>query len=237
MNITSTSTTSVSSHPELLLHPECRTVSPIQHHESTPFVHPIKRKPFQTVRFAPLVGKCTEADCKNVFPSPHKELTEQMIRTTWYSKEDIVTFQKRSKLMILLKAKYPSIKEESKLNESVMGLERFHPKRAAYKRAAMKFTLDAQQKTRDPNFLAAVAQQCSKWARSAAFHQALQNYCDVYNTKDVDSTSLCARVKLLQSQESSLITGSKADHKGTKRSFEGDDQEPAQKRRRVARSA
>ena len=128
------------------------TKNPILHHQRTSFVLPIRKRAFKTVRFAPFVNKESDVDSKDVFASPHKELTEEMIRTTWYSKQDIATFQKRSKLTILLKARFPAFAQEHNINESALGLERFSPKRAAYKRAALKFTLQAQQKTNDPNF-------------------------------------------------------------------------------------
>jgi len=198
----------------------------------------IRKRSFQKVRFAPLVGRGAETDSNTVFASPHQELTEDLIQATWYSKKELISFQQKATLIMLLKQKYPNLAEESKYNESVMGLDRFDPKRSAYKRAAMNFTLQAQQK--NPDFLAAVARQCSSWARSAAIHQALVNYRDAYRSKN---GKLCAKVKLmLQNHQSSLLAtnhNNKGHHAdGTKRSFEGADPlQPAQQRRRVTRSA
>ncbi|KAL3929586.1 MAG: hypothetical protein SGBAC_012140 [Bacillariaceae sp.] len=225
---TSTSKTTASQQCD----PECSSI-PTLHHQKASLVLPMRRRSFQRVHFAPLVSKDSATDSKNVFPSPHKTLTDAMIHETWYTRPELETFQRRTKFMVLLTTKYPTL-DESKLNESSkLGLERHNPKRVAYKRAAIQFTLEAQQKTKDPNYVAAVAQKCSIWAKKAAFHVALQTYCDVYHS----ASSRLIRLKSRSITDYKDEINTKAS--GTKRSLsEGKKSESSpNKRRRIARSA
>lgn len=211
--------------------PECGR-SPIQHHQKASLVLPIRRRSVQRVHFAPLVSKDSESDSKNVFHSPHKTLTDAMIHDTWYSRPELETFQRRTKFMVLLTTKYPTL-DKSKLKESsTLGLERHNPKRTAYKRAAIQFTLEAQKKTKDPNYLAAVAHECSAWARKAAFHVALHTYCDIYHS----SMSHLIRLKSSTTDCEDEIN-TKAS--GTKRSLSEGEKSGSSpnKRQRLVRSA
>eukprot|EP00526_Cylindrotheca_closterium_P018905 CAMPEP_0113633096 /NCGR_PEP_ID=MMETSP0017_2-20120614/17215_1 /TAXON_ID=2856 /ORGANISM="Cylindrotheca closterium" /LENGTH=238 /DNA_ID=CAMNT_0000543703 /DNA_START=41 /DNA_END=757 /DNA_ORIENTATION=+ /assembly_acc=CAM_ASM_000147 len=216
--------------------PECRR-SPILQHHNTSFVLPMRRRPFQRVHFSPLlVNKNSEADSKNVFASPHKELTEEMIHETWYSHNEIARFQKRAKVLVALSTKFPTL-DHSKLTESMLGLERHNPKRAEFKRAAIKFILEAQQTRYDPCFLPAVAQKCSAWAKKAAIHMAMQNYCDVYHS------SSSSKSHFLCSKSSSTTLGNDSketnNHQavGTKRKLPEETTVSSNKRQRIARSA
>ncbi|CAJ1965473.1 unnamed protein product [Cylindrotheca closterium] len=210
--------------------PGCKESSPILRNQKTAFVLP-SRCPLRRVHFAPaLVNKQSEADSKNVFASPHKELTKEMIHEVWYSQMEILTFQKRIKLTLLLKERFPTL-NDSNFKDSMLGLDRHNPKRASYKRAATKFTLEAQQKSDDPDFLALVSRQCSSWAKSIAIHSALKTCCDVYDC------SMPLAIKSIKKGGSYCKEVNNETTTGGKRPLQGETIGPATKRQRCARAS
>mmetsp|Transcript_40961 Transcript_40961/g.98776 ORF Transcript_40961/g.98776 Transcript_40961/m.98776 type:complete len:213 (-) Transcript_40961:92-730(-) len=109
--------------------------------------------------------------------APHQELTLEMITDMWHTPEQINYFKQSAKYVILNKENLDLHDDEF----AISGLERYGPKRSEYKRSALFYTLHAQHKSRNPEFIRAVARRCTGWARSVATEQGFADYCDVYD--------------------------------------------------------
>lgn len=111
--------------------------------------------------------------------APHQELTAEMINDMWYTPQNIDSFKENAKYAIVNQAKLSQMDDNEEF--SMSGLERYGRQRTEYKRSALYYTLDAQRKTRNPDFIRSVARRCTAWARSVAAQQGFEDYCDVYD--------------------------------------------------------
>jgi len=59
-------------------------------------------------------------------------------------------------------------------------------------------TLKAQQRSKDPEFIAMIARRCSFTASQLAYMEAARDFCEIYNPLEVDSLS--AQIELFASQ-------------------------------------
>lgn len=59
-------------------------------------------------------------------------------------------------------------------------------------------TLKAQQRSKDPEFIAMIARKCSFTASQLAFMEAARDFCEIYNPREVDALS--AQIELFASQ-------------------------------------
>lgn len=152
-------------------------------------------------------------------PAPHQELTTEMIEDMWYSPQYIDYFKQSAKYMVL---------NREKLNEEELcmsGLERYLGKRSEYRRSALFYTLQAQRKTRNPEFIRAVSRRCTAWARSIATQQGFEDYCEVYDPLARLLADPQVSVEILKS-------ANKKQKMEKERSME-EEQQPVQKRQRV----
>lgn len=113
------------------------------------------------------------AENDSIVPPPMKELTLTMINDVWYTEEEITNFKRTAK-RIVCTGRIPE-------GDSVSGLERYQDiQRSKYKRSALYYILQAQQSSRNPEFIRAVSKRCTAWARHVAFNQGFAQYCQVY---------------------------------------------------------
>lgn len=111
----------------------------------------------------------------------HNELTSEMAQDMWYTFKDISGFKKQAKCIIVQRNRQLSQGVTKEISENSLGLERYEPKRDKFRRAAIHYTLQAQNKSKDPNFIGLVAQKCADFARAAAAHQGTKDFAAAYD--------------------------------------------------------
>ncbi|CAJ1965471.1 unnamed protein product [Cylindrotheca closterium] len=121
------------------------------------------------------------ADENDSRSAPHEELTLEMIDDMWYTPQHIDHFKQSVKYIIYIILNKEKQSEDEHAETETSGLERYRPQRSEYKRSALFYTLHAQSKDRNPEFIRAVARRCTAWARSIATEQGFEDYCDVYD--------------------------------------------------------
>mmetsp|Transcript_5060 Transcript_5060/g.12072 ORF Transcript_5060/g.12072 Transcript_5060/m.12072 type:complete len:206 (+) Transcript_5060:307-924(+) len=112
--------------------------------------------------------------------APHKELTSEMIQDIWYNAEEMRGFKKQAKSIILQRYQQPQTAQEEETDENALGLERYEPKRDEFRRAAIFYTVQAQNKSKDPEFIRLIAHKCTDFARAAAVHQGMKDFAAAY---------------------------------------------------------
>jgi hypothetical protein len=106
-------------------------------------------------------------------PSAMKELTDDIINDLWFTEQEIASFKNTAK-MIVLSGKVPE-------GETMAGLERYHDiRRYKYKKSALFYILQAQNTSKNPDFIRAVSRRCTVWARTVAEYQGFEHCCEVY---------------------------------------------------------
>ena len=113
--------------------------------------------------------------------APNKELTAEMKQEMWYTSTEISGFKKEAKCIIA--QRYFELQTGVKTvdSENALGLERYEPKRDEFKRQAIYFTLQAQNKSKDPEFIRMIYHKCTAYSRAVASHQVLSDYGAAYD--------------------------------------------------------
>lgn len=121
--------------------------------------------------------------------APHEELTAEMIQDMWYTSAQISANKKEAKAII--RQRYIQLATQGKVSEEVsemaLGLERYEPKRDEFRRHAIYYTLQAQNKSKDPDFIRLIVRKCTAYSRAVATHQGLMDYESAYNTSSLDT--------------------------------------------------
>jgi len=120
------------------------------------------------------------ADENDSQSAPNKELTCEMIQDMWYSSSELGGFKQEIKSILLQQCRRGVASKAS--SDEFLGLERYEPKRDEFRRQAIYFTLQAQEKSKDSNFIRMVARKCTAYSRAVATKQGLVDYSVAYDS-------------------------------------------------------
>ena len=110
-----------------------------------------------------------------------------MIEDMWFTYEEITKFKHDVRSLVIRKVQRNNnkgITNNDDNDEEMSGLEKYNPQRSAYKKSALYHILNAQKKSRDPQFLRAVSRRSTAWARAIANEQGFKDYCAIYDPLD-----------------------------------------------------
>lgn len=115
---------------------------------------------------------CFSFDQESAVPAPMEEITQEHVASVWYSKDEIRSFKSQAKSLII--RGLPS-------NEESFGMERYLLERSRSKKSTVNYVVLSQKIKKDPEFQSYTSRNHSATAKEMALHQALENFCEVYD--------------------------------------------------------
>jgi hypothetical protein len=116
--------------------------------------------------------------------TPHSCLSEEVRNQIWYQSQELDCFRKEARNLCRDIRDQKTDQSANSQEESVSsrGLEqRVCKKRQRSKAVAVRCIIKAQNRNRDPEFIAMVSGKCTVWAREIAAIEASRDYCAVYH--------------------------------------------------------
>ena len=136
---------------------------------------------------------------------PMKELTIDISRDMWYTNDEIKTFRKNAKDLVVRRLRRPARPNTvTNAGEDLTGLERyFDTKRTKHKKSAIYYIIKSQSFNKDPEFTREVSRRCSSFAKNVAAKQGFEDFCNVYdplaslfvgNTNNINDNNVSSQI-------------------------------------------
>lgn len=105
-------------------------------------------------------------------PALFSTLTEDMCQDLWYQQDHLAAMKQEVRDLVL----YGSTDEEE-----MSGLGRYTFERSQHKRSAIYYVIAAhRERSMDEEWVKAVSERCTGWARHIARQDGFEAYCDIY---------------------------------------------------------
>lgn len=116
----------------------------------------------------------------------HEELTSEMINDIWYTPEELKDIKHEVRSLVCRHFHRGATSSYCDRNSSddIPALKRYDPQRIVHKQTTLRYVLQAQNHSSEPDFIRSVSRQFSVCARALAANQGFEDYCEVYDPLD-----------------------------------------------------
>jgi hypothetical protein len=133
------------------------------------------------------------------YPSMFQTLTLDDINRLWYQQHDLAHAKEYTRTLILKSREghsgltCPLLDGAEEEDTTTCGLRKYSYERTQHKKSALWYVMAASREyPTNPEFIKAVSERCTGWARQVAYHEAMALYKELYGSSDETEPELTA---------------------------------------------